>query len=130
MSEGRVLDLDAARAARAEVDDAPPIVRFGGQTFELPSELPIDFAFRQREGDLRGAIGLLFGDAADRFFGLRPSVADIAELADGVLKMYGLTPGEAKASGSSSPNGGASSRPTSSASTGSTSEPSPASAAS
>lgn len=127
MSEGRVLDLDAARAARAEVEEAPPVVRLEGQTFELPRELPIDFAFRHREGDLRGALGMLFGDSADRFFALRPSVADIEELAAGVLKMYGLSPGEAKASGSSSPSGGATSRPTSSGSTPSTSEPSPVS---
>ncbi len=123
MSSERFLDLDRARAARSERRDADrPVVRFYGRDFALPAEVPFDFAVHHRDGDLRAALGVLFGDQAEEFFALRPSLEDLAELAEGVSRIYGMSSPESRASGTSSSNDGESSRLTSSGSTDSTSE--------
>lgn len=115
------LDLDAARAARAEKKERHH-VRLGGQEFELPAEMPSEFAFALADGQPRQALQALLGDRYGEFAALNPSLDDVFELANGVAGLYGVESlGEQLASDVSSSNGGNGSRPTSNASTDSTS---------
>lgn len=92
--EPRVIDLDQARAARAEAGQEPVVLTFGGRDFQLPPEIPADFAIFGAEGKLREAVASLFGDSADEFFALRPSMPDIDALVDAAAKVYGVSLGE------------------------------------
>lgn len=84
----RVVDLDAARAARAETNGGPLEVVLGGQTFELPAEMPLEVPVLFSAGDLRGGIALLVGDdRVDAFLATGLSDADVEEL---VRTGYGL----------------------------------------
>jgi hypothetical protein len=113
-----VLDLDAARAARAEVAGESHEVLFKKTTFELPVECPADFAFYLVEGKPREALRSLLGDRFDAFWALGPSIADLEELTAGVARLYSFGDvGESVASVASSMNGGKPSRRTSPAST-------------
>lgn len=94
----RVIDLDKSRAARLEGKGEPVVVKFNGQDFTLPAEMPVEFALDADAGDLRGAIVALVGDQAADFFALKPSVEDVGELVDSVERIYGVEPGEAPAS--------------------------------
>lgn len=120
----RVLDLDKARAARAEAAGEAPVVVFAGREYVLPVEVPADFAFAMEGRNLHDAIRALFltPEDADSFFASKPTLEDLGALADGIGEMYGLSAPESVASGGSSSTAGDSSRPTSSGSTGSTSE--------
>lgn len=70
--EGRTIDLDAVRKARAEADGAtpPPVVRLGGKDFPLPPALPALVVVglgRAHAGDFTGfddVIVGLFGEAS------------------------------------------------------------------
>lgn len=95
--KGRVVDLDAMRAARAEVEQEPVVIRFGGEEFTLPPEMPVGLPVYAQSGDLEGVLATLFGDEARRFMS-RASVQDVHDLVDGVLEVYGLTEGESDAS--------------------------------
>lgn len=110
-------DLDAAKAARAEVRGDPPCFLFGGQKFVLPVELPAEFSYLLDDG--KEALRFLLGDQFDDFWAHHPSRQDILELVAWVSKP--LSPGESSASAGSSPNGSSRSRPTSPATTRSTS---------
>ena len=98
---GRSIDLDAARAARAEAGAEPVSLTFGDRSIELPVEMPADFALQLSVGDFRGAVDALLGEEAEWFFDLRPSLDDLKALADGASEVYGLTEGESGASPSS-----------------------------
>lgn len=98
---GRVIDLDAARSARAEAQAEPVVLRFGGNEYQLPPELPADFAFLAAEEKVREAVAALLGDDADAFFAARPSLADLTALAEAAGDVYGVEPGEARASAGS-----------------------------
>ena len=99
---GRRIDLNAARAARAELDREPVFIEIGDDVYELPAELPAEFALVSAEGDLRGAVFALLGqEDAERFFSHRPSFDDLQAMIEGVGASYGIEPGEAKASGRS-----------------------------
>lgn len=114
----RVIDLDAARAARAEALGEPLVVRFGGEEFTLPAEVPYDYLALLASGDPRAAINALLGEAeAPRFWQQRPSVGDMRVLMEGIEEAAGLKEGEAPASGSSSNGTSRRSRPTSPATT-------------
>lgn len=116
------LDLDAARAARAEARGEPPTVTIGGETFTLPAELPMRYVWTLVEGDDMDALKVLFDGQLDRFIAADPTREDILALVAGVPKLYGLgSPGESPASAGSSNNGSSRSRPTSPAATRSTS---------
>jgi hypothetical protein len=86
------IDLNAARKARAakREDVEPTTVEFGDLAFELPAEIPAEFAFAAGEGDLRAALAALFGDRAKDFFKENPSFDDVKELTEMVAKEYGL----------------------------------------
>lgn len=99
---GRVIDLDRARAARAESQGEPVVLKFGGKDFALPVEMPLDFPLLAKEGQIREAVAALFSpEDAEAFFALRPSMEDITELAEASAKVYGVESGEAQASPSS-----------------------------
>lgn len=106
------VDLDAARAARAEANGERPTVTFGGKTYELPIEMP--FAIVESVGELQKAqddqdgiavAGILaniaqsmFGDRYQEFLAAGPSMTDMQSLLENVAGLYGLTPGESPAS--------------------------------
>ena len=90
----RVIDLDAARAARAEADEQAVTLRFKGEDFDLPVEMPADFALLANEDRLRDAISALLGDQATRFFELGPSLPDIEVLAEQATVVYGVGEGK------------------------------------
>lgn len=112
-------DLDAARAARLEARGEPRWFIFGGDKFELPPELPAEFAYLL--DDPKEALRFLLANDFERFWSLRPSGQDLVALVGWLTKAYGAGPGESSASGSSSAPGGPPSRPTSPATTRSTS---------
>lgn len=97
----RVIDLDAARAARSEAAQDPVILRLGGQEFTLPPEMPVAFALYAQEGQMLKAIGALLGDQLDAFLEQRPAVSDLEAFADLAGEVYGVSPGEPQASPSS-----------------------------
>ena len=115
------LDLDAARAARAEARAENPTVKFGGEVFKLPAELPMEFIWLLVEGEERKALDCLFSDDLERFCRQQPSREDIMAFFAGIRDLYGLNQGESSASAGSSSNGGNRSRLTSPTSIGSTS---------
>lgn len=94
----RVIDLDQARAARAETAKEPVTLRIGGEDFELAPEMPVAFALYASEGQMLKAVEAILGEHFDAFLKLRPSVADLEALADQAGQVYGITPGEAPAS--------------------------------
>lgn len=117
------LDLDAARAARAEAEGEPHVVVLDGQEFTMPPEMPAQFALHVMEGNIFKGLEALFGpDQYAVFSKIVYSIDDLLELADGVANLYGFeNVGEALASRRSSRNSGKPSRPTSKRSTVSTS---------
>jgi hypothetical protein len=90
----RVIDLDQARAARAEVAKEPVKIKFSDAEFELPAELPADFALLASEDREYDALRALFRDDTERFFALRPSLDDVTELIEQIGSVYGLSTGE------------------------------------
>lgn len=114
-------DLDAARAARLEAQGERPLFLFGGQKFELPAELPAEFAYLLDTADAKETIRYLLGDQFDEFWAHRPSKEDLIELVAWVTKRYGSSLGESQASAEPSTNGGSRSRPTSRGTTAKTS---------
>jgi hypothetical protein len=93
--DARTIDLDALKAAREEATAAIPRIVFGGETFELPVEVPATFAFRAQEGDMEAAINELLDEDAPRFWALRPTVSDLMSLTGALATAYGLdSPGE------------------------------------
>jgi hypothetical protein len=114
----RRIDLNAARAARAEARGDTVEVALGDDVFTLVPELPVDFVTQLESGRFRDAARLLFPAGADvefeRFMAHGLSVEDLTELAMGYT---GMTVGESGASQRSSTRNGKRSRPTSKAST-------------
>lgn len=90
---GRVIDLDSARAARAEAAGEPVVVKFGGRSFELPAELPAEAGLALDRGDAEGGIRSLFGAEAAEFIGWA-SIKDIDALAEGIQRIYAVDAGE------------------------------------
>jgi hypothetical protein len=109
-----LVDLDAARAARREAKQEAPTVRFGGEDFLLPIELPFEviealgpLAEAQNAEDGSAAADAvlsvvkgLLGDAYESFRAHQPSTEDLGALIEGVLKEYGFADtGESSGSG-------------------------------
>lgn len=109
------IDLDAARAARREAEQDPPVIVLDGEDFTLPIELPFEIAGdlgklfaakgdKDKLAELAGQVvplivkGLL-GDDHDRFMEHRPSFDDLIVLLEGMAVAYGLADvGESSAS--------------------------------
>lgn len=106
------VDLDAARAARAELNGEHPTVKFGEKVFELPVEMPFGIVESvnamqkaQETGDgylvtkaLSDIAKDLFGPEYEAFLAFQPSMLDMQMLLENIAPMYGLTPGESAAS--------------------------------
>ena len=106
------IDLDAAKAARREQQEQEPELTYGGKTWKLPVELPLDTviaiadleqAIERGTGNdaaalFREVAASLLGDDAAEFLALQPSIQDIGVLISGLVDEYGLTPGESEAS--------------------------------
>jgi hypothetical protein len=113
-------DMDAARAARIEAEGRTGhTLRFGGEVFDLPPEMPIDAAEALGRRDHRGFMAALVDGSADRFFAQKPSIDDIKDLVDWATGIYipGSEPGESPASSDTSSTTSLPSRPPSSATT-------------
>lgn len=99
---GEVIDLDKIAAARREAEGEQPVVKFGGQEFKLPSEMPFavieavgrlssgteeerNAAIAESMGDIARS---LFGADYKRFLGLGPSMQDITALLEAVPAAY------------------------------------------
>lgn len=96
----RIIDLDAARAARLETANDPPVVTIGGETFQLPPELNIDVVDHASAGEFKLAVLAMFGGdeaEAQRFLDAAPgglSMLDLKELLDQLEAMYGMAEGD------------------------------------
>jgi|SRR3954447_11293733 hypothetical protein len=95
------IDLDKYRAARAEAHagEEPPSITFGGETFPIPVEAPVDFAVYLAMGNTKAALADLLGSEPgpdgedspyDRFWAHRPSVEDLEKLIEQLENVYGV----------------------------------------
>ncbi len=97
MSTSRVVDLDAARAAREAAQGSAPTVRFGGKDWKLPAELPWAVAEAASLGTAASAveaIKALLGKQWDSFAKLRPTVEDMRTLLEGIGDLYNIDQGK------------------------------------
>lgn len=100
-----VIDLDSIGAARREAIKDRPVVKFGGEEFQLPAEMP--FAVIEAVGRLQPnedgevdnqalAAGMadiaraLFGAKYRKFLDLGPSTEDLTSLLSNIAPAYGL----------------------------------------
>lgn len=129
----KVVDLDKMRAAREEAKRQngdqesleAPVVRFGGKTFSLPMEVPLDTVEalveieavsgdKEEGADLTPeeqgrmvkafkllAEALLGEDQFRQFQRNRPSFEDYQAFMEGALSQYGMTEGNSGASSGS-----------------------------
>lgn len=116
---GDELDLDAVQAAEAEAAGEGFAFTIGGDHFQLPGVLPIEYVFDIVNVGYRAALDKLLGtDDAAKFWAHKPGRNVIEALDKGIAKHYGFgQPGNSSASGNSSKNGTGRSRPTSSVTT-------------
>lgn len=103
------LNLDAARAARAEVakPEEAPRVEFGGRVFDLAPELPFGVFMRlaaMKEDKAKsletvaGLLRVLFGESYEEFMDLGPSMEDMLVLMEHLTDVYGVDVGESEGS--------------------------------
>jgi hypothetical protein len=98
---GRIIDLDAARAARAEATKETPVIKFGGKEWTLPSELPWALAEAAAGANAESAIVAvksLLGSQWEEFLKQNPSVEDMRILLENVAAIYGADPGKSQGS--------------------------------
>ncbi len=88
----RVVDLDAARIARAEVEREAVTLRFNGKDWQLPSELPWAFveASSGNTQDVMRALATLLGEQWEEFVRSGPSISDVTTLVEAIPALYGL----------------------------------------
>lgn len=91
----RVIDLDAAREARAAVMGEAPTVVWRAEIYTLPPELPVRFLEAIAVDEFETAFAALF---ADQTFDVgafldSSSFEDLQELATGIARVYGLEGG-------------------------------------
>lgn len=90
----RHIDLDAARAARAEAAGEPPILTLGGRDIELPVELPAAFLDHIANERLTEALKtIMTPEELEHVFAQNLSVEDLVEFSDGIGEAYGLKGG-------------------------------------
>lgn len=107
------VDLDAKRAGRSEATNKPHAAQLGGERFEFPARMPLEFLDRMTTGTPRAAFAVLFGEDPDatpaggevtaRFFSHRPDDGDLEAISQ---SLYSTPMGESAASPTFSANGG------------------------
>lgn len=118
------IDLDEARIARREASKRAPTLKFGGNTYELPFELPIEAvmamgrlgeASKVKDGSaitkalLEVMHEMMAEDVYKKFMAINPSVNDLSAIVAGIPSEYGIGSGESK--GSDSPSTDTTERP-------------------
>lgn len=101
------INLDAARAQRAEAEGTRHTVQLGGELFMFPgvSEWPVQITRALADGDLVEAVMYLLFSPEDqeRFMRHRPTMGDLNELFDALGKASGIGGlGNSRSSGRSS----------------------------
>jgi len=92
----RVIDLDAARSARAEANREAPVVKFGGVEYKLPVELPWKVVEAASTGDtveIIKAVKSLLGDQWEKFESNGISAADVTVLVEQIASLYSVDSG-------------------------------------
>jgi hypothetical protein len=90
------VDLDALRKAHADGKRSKTI-RAGGDTYQVPSKLPIYVAVLLGEGEIRAALQLWLGERQEARFAMKVNPTD-DELRDILATLYGIGSGESPAS--------------------------------
>lgn len=107
------IDLDVLATLRREAEEEAPIIKFKGETFQMPIELPFQIVeaigtLQNTKDDERDLVagGLvakiarsLFGTRYQEFLDLEPSTNDVMALVENVGQAYGTSQGESSASG-------------------------------
>lgn len=115
------IDIDAARAARLEAEGEPHELVFHGQSYTVPAEAHWKFVHYLNRGQIPSALAAGLGEDTWSAISEHATREDLRVVLDNLMDVWGIgNEGEANASGSSSPDGGSSSRPTSSGTTAST----------
>jgi hypothetical protein len=108
------IDLDKAKAARAEATGERHTFTWQGDTYTLPPELPVEFLeatgamARGNPPDIMAMARSLFADEPtwEKFRAGDPTANDVVELLNVVGQLYGFgSLGESLASGPRSTNG-------------------------
>ena len=106
------IDLDAARAARAEAEGEHTTIIFGGETFTLPREFTFSAAEAAERGDWRSFIFEVLDGQAETFFSKKPTLEDFVVLGQELFRIkVGAQVGEAPASSRTSARTGSKSNP-------------------
>lgn len=106
------IDLDQARAARAEEKKIAPTMKFGGKDYVLPVELPVEViremgrlaeASKNKDGEaittaLLHAMEELLGPDYPEFMANRPSVNDLSAIVAAIPEEYAIESGESSGS--------------------------------
>lgn len=93
----RVIDLDQARAARAEArgDKEAPRIKLENRHWQLPAECPLDFITEIEFGNFRQAFTHVFDEeVCEEFLAIKLSIDDFEVLAEGALAVYGVDKGK------------------------------------
>lgn len=94
---GRVIDLDQARAARAEARGGKeaPQIKLDNRHWQLPAEIPVDFVMEAERGNFRRAFTFIFDEKVGAEFNeIGLSLDDVEALAEGVYEVYGVDTGK------------------------------------
>lgn len=87
------INLDAARAQRAEAGKETYRAQFGGELFDFPGvqEWPIELTEVLQTGDMKAALKLLLSDEdAARFLAHKPTLGDLNELFEALGNASGV----------------------------------------
>jgi hypothetical protein len=87
------LNLDAARAQRAEARKETYRIQFGNELFDFPGvqDWPIELTSVLQSGDMVAAIKLMLPDEdAERFLAHKPTLGDMNELFEALGKASGV----------------------------------------
>lgn len=92
-----VLDLNAARVARAEARSSKSFIKLAAGYVETKAEVPISAAFNIQSGDIAGALGELLADPKD-FDALVADGLTSGDIEAITIFIAGKSAGESKAS--------------------------------
>lgn len=118
-----IYDVDEARAARmAARGEQEDSFRYGGASFSIPPEMPLDAAEALADGNARTFMAVILDGQVDKFWEMRPSLYDVRDLITWLSDtVYAIgEPGESSASSATSGKTGGRSRRPSNANTKST----------